>query len=329
MTMTMQITIIGLGQIGSSVGLALGEYKARLKRVGHDKKIEVERAAQSKGAVDEIKHNLPAAVREARLVVLCLPVSQVRETLQAIAPELPEGAIVLDTSPAKKAVAGWAQEILPPRRYYVGLTPAIHAEALHDIHFGVEAARPDLFHKSVILMDAPAGTPGEVVSLAMDWVRLLGAQPVLTDTFEADGLTASMHLVPQLLAAALLNATVDQPGWQEARRIAGRPFAAVTAGLAYQDEIDSLRLAVLQNRENVVHMLDVVLAALRGLREDIEGGNDDGLAARLELALEGRNRWMRERMDATWEEKSQPLPELPSFAERFFGTAVVRRPGER
>ncbi len=327
--MTMQITIIGLGQIGSSVGLALGEYKTSLKRVGHDKKIEVERAAQSKGAVDEIKHNLPAAVREARLVVLCLPVSQVRDTLQVIAPELPTGAIVLDTSPAKQTVAAWAREILPPGRYYVGLTPAINPEALHEIQFGVEAARPDLFHKSVILIDAPAGTPGEVVTLAMDWVRLLGAQPVLTDTLEADGLTASMHLVPQLLAAALLNATVDQPGWQEARRIAGRPFAAVTAGLAYQDEIDSLRLAVLQNRQNVVHMLDVVLAALRGLRDDIESGNDDELATRLELALEGRNRWMRERLDARWEEKPQPPADIPSFAERFFGNAFVRRPRER
>ncbi len=102
--MAIQITIIGLGQIGGSIGLALAGQKAALKRVGHDKKVDVERAAQSKGAVDEVKHNLPSAVRDADLVLLCLPVSQVRETLEFIAPDLKEGAVVMDTSPVKSGV---------------------------------------------------------------------------------------------------------------------------------------------------------------------------------------------------------------------------------
>ena len=42
--------------------------------------------------------------------------------------------------------------------------------------------------------------------------------------------SAAMHILPQLAAAALLDATVDKPGWQEARKLAGRPYAAVTAG---------------------------------------------------------------------------------------------------
>ncbi len=39
-----------------------------------------------------------------------------------------------------------------------------------------------------------------------------------------------MHVLPQLAAAALLDTTVDKPGWQEARKLAGRPYATVTAG---------------------------------------------------------------------------------------------------
>ena len=34
--MTVQITIIGMGQIGASIGLALGEHKDLFMRVGHD-----------------------------------------------------------------------------------------------------------------------------------------------------------------------------------------------------------------------------------------------------------------------------------------------------
>ncbi|MFZ5881797.1 MAG: prephenate dehydrogenase [Chloroflexota bacterium] len=324
--MAIQITIVGLGQIGASIGLALGGHKASLKRVGHDKKVDVERAAQSKGAVDEVRHNLPSAVRDAEIVLLCLPVSQVRETLEFIAPDLKEGAVVLDTSPVKSGVFEWAKSILPSNRYFIGLVPAVNPEALHEIKFGVEAARADLFQKGLMVVDAPRGTPGDVVQLASDLARLLGADPLLADPIESDGLMARMHLLPQLAAAALLNSTVDQPGWLEARKLGGRAFAAVTAGLAYQDEIDSLRMAALQNRASTVYALDVMIAALQGLRNDIDTGNEDGIAARLEQALEGRNTWMNDRLKAEWATGVERKPiDIPSFAERFFGSVFVKR----
>ena len=68
--MATQITIIGLGQIGASMGLALGAYKENIFRVGHDKHMEGARAAQKKGAVDKVIVNLPASVEGAQIVVL-------------------------------------------------------------------------------------------------------------------------------------------------------------------------------------------------------------------------------------------------------------------
>lgn len=325
--MSVQITIIGLGQIGGSIGLALGGQKTLLKRVGHDKKVDVEKAALARGAVDEVKHNLPSAVREASLVMLCLPISQVRETLELIAPDLKEGAVVIDTAPVKSEVAKWAANLIPAGRYYVGLVPALNPEMLHDVKFGLEGASPDLFKKGLMVVDAPYGTPGEVVRLASDLASLLGAGVMLADPAESDGLMARMHLLPQLVGAALLNATVDQPGWQEARKVGGRPFAAVTAGLAYQDEIDSLRMLSLHDRMNIVYYLDMMIGALRGLREDIANEDDDGVAARLEQALEGRNRWIQERLLAEWQPSDdRPSLDIPTFAERFFGTAFYKPP---
>jgi prephenate dehydrogenase len=137
---------------------------------------------------------------------------------------------------------------------------------------------------------------------------------------------ARMHLLPQLTAAALLNATVDQPGWQEARKVGGRAYAAVTAGLAYQDEIDSLRIASMQNRDSTIHALDVMIAALQGMRNDLAAGDDDGIAARLEQALDGRNSWMNDRLKAEWATGVERKPvDIPGFAERFFGSVFVKR----
>lgn len=325
--MSVQITIIGLGQIGGSIGLSLGGQKTLLKRVGHDKKTGVEKAALSRGAVDEVKHNLPSAVREADLVMLCLPVSQVRETLELIAPDLKPGAVVIDTAPVKSEVAKWAAGLIPAGRYYVGLVPVLNPEMLHDMKFGLEASSPDLFKKGLMVVDAPYGTPGEVVKLVSDLASLLGAGVMLADPAESDGLMARMHLLPQLVGAALLNATVDQPGWQEARKVGGRPYAAVTAGLAYQDEIDSLRMLSLHDRMNIVYYLDLMIGALRGLREDISNEDDDGIAARLEQALEGRNRWIQDRLLADWQPRDDTSAlDIPTFAERFFGSAFYKPP---
>jgi prephenate dehydrogenase len=278
--------------------------------------------------VDKVVHNLPAAVREAQLVVLCLPISQVRESLEFIMQDLQENTVILDTAPIKAEIFNWAKELLPVGCYYVGLAPALNPEVLHNLNQGVEAAREDLFVKGLFFVDAPPGVPEEVVTLASDFVRILGATPLLADLAESDGLMAVVHLLPQLAAAALLNATVDQPGWQEARKLASRPFAAVTSGLAYQDEIESLKISALQARANIVHSLDVLMAAIKGLRDDIEKADEDSLAERLEAALEGRQRWLNERLSADWSKPTSQPVDVPSFAERLFGSAFSksRRP---
>ncbi len=324
--MPVQITIIGLGQIGASMGLALAAHKDAILRVGYDIKADLERDALQKDAIDKAEHNLPSAARDAKVVALAIHVSQVRETLELIAPDLKEGAVVLDTSPVKAGVAKWAKEFLPEGRHYVGLAPAINPLYLHDFQFGQTAARPDLFTNGLFLVDAPPGTPEEAMTTAVDFVRLLGALPLLADPTESDGLMSTTHLLPQLVAASLLNATVDQPGWQEARKVAGRAYATVTAGLAYQDEINSLRISSLQNRAGVVHALDVMIAALRGLRDDIEKEDDDSVAARLESALEGRQRWLSERVAADWNRQDHSeVAAMPTFSERFFGGMFVKK----
>ncbi|HQV93794.1 MAG TPA: prephenate dehydrogenase/arogenate dehydrogenase family protein, partial [Anaerolineales bacterium] len=121
--MTVQITILGLGQVGSSIGLALASQK-NIKRVGHDKDYEVARLSQKAGAVDEIKINLPSSVSNANIVILSMPLHEIYDTLGYIAQDLQEGTVILDTAPAKGEVASWVGRLIPQERYYVGLSPA-------------------------------------------------------------------------------------------------------------------------------------------------------------------------------------------------------------
>ncbi len=90
--MPIQITIIGLGQIGTSMGLALAKHNDLVTRVGHDKQHAFTRQAEKMGAIDRVDSNLPNSVRNANLVLLCLPIDQIEETIRLIAQDLPEGA---------------------------------------------------------------------------------------------------------------------------------------------------------------------------------------------------------------------------------------------
>ena len=314
--MTVQITIIGLGQVGSSIGLALASHKS-IKRVGHDKDMETARAAQKAGAVDETNYNLPSSVSGANLVLLCIPLNEVQDTLEVIAPDLQEGTVIMDTAPAKAMVAAWVEKLVPQGRHYVGLMPAASAGYLHSIEFGLPAARADLFKDGVFVINAPRGTPGEAVKLAMDLVELLGAHSLLSDAVEADGLLASTHILPQLIAAALLDSTIDQPGWMEARKLAARPYATATAAFAYQDEANSLGAAALQNRDNVVRVIDAYLASLQELRDKISTGDSASVSTFLDDALKARARWFDERIRADWDGLKKERSSAPTFGERL------------
>ena len=327
--MSVQITIVGLGQIGSSIGLALKAHGVSVHRVGHDKDSQVAKEAQKIGAVDDVKYNLPASIREAKIVILALPLAAIRETLEIIVPDLQKGTLILDTAPAKSTVAAWAKELLPPGRFYIGLTPAINPEYLHGTEFGVKAARADLFEHGLLVVNAPYGTPANVFNLAMELVHLMGAMPLLMDTLEADGIFSAMHILPQLAAAALLDATIDKPGWQEARKLAGRPYASVTAGVAYHDDVDSLGETALENRENIVRLLNSYISALIRLRDDIDASDKGAVTARLEEALQGRIRWFDERIAAEWLKGEAQQIDAPSFGDRvnqmLFGSMVADR----
>lgn len=328
--MTVQLTIIGLGQVGASVGMALEKHKKSIKRIGNDKKFEVARAANARGALDEVKVNLPSAVREAGIVLLCVPFSEIRETLELIGPDLPEGAVVMDMAPVKEQVAGWAREFIPAGRYYVGLVPGINPDALSALGTGPESARADLFERGVMMVTVPAGTPSEVVDLALDFAGLLGAKPMLADINEADGLMTSAQLLPQLASAALLNATVDRPGWLEIRKLAGHAYAATTSGLASEQDAGSLGEAALSNRDNVVRALDGYIEALRDLRDGIERADEKSVSLHLARAFQGHERWLAERASAQWlKEGREQAGDFPTFGERvqhiFVGGAAAER----
>src|SRR5262245_5802695 len=99
-----RLTIIGLGRLGTSIGLALKKTGADLEIIGHDKARDPMTAAQKAGAVDKSEWNLYNAVEGAGLIVLAMPLAGVLENIGLLRTDVAPGVIVTDTASVKAPV---------------------------------------------------------------------------------------------------------------------------------------------------------------------------------------------------------------------------------
>lgn len=176
---------------------------------------------------------------------------------------------------------------------------------------------------------APTHTDSAAIKLAADMTRLLGAMPLFADPLEVDGLMAATHLLPQLMAAALLNATIDQPGWREGRKFAGRAYAESTASMVLPEDAHSLTATALLNRDNTLRVLDSAIAALSAIRNDIERQDEAALDERLKRARSGREAWWKGRQSREWINDNAPsvdVPDMPGMFGRLFGIGKKPKP---
>jgi prephenate dehydrogenase len=320
------ITILGLGQIGTSIGLALAESREQVLRIGNDKEPDAWHNAQKVGAVDKVLINLPDAVENADVVILAVPVDELRVTIEAIAPYLKAGSVLLDASPVKTQVTRWVEELVKGEdRYFLTITPAVNPKYLLETDRGWASAQADLFKDSIIMVTSPTGVDESAVNLTENIIRRLGATPLFADSLEVDGLLSSSHLLPELLAIALVNVTTGQPGWSDGRKLAGQTFARMTEPVFFFGEKSKLGQAALHNRDNAVRMIDNLIAELRDLRDEIVEGDADRLHERFDRARKERQTWWAQRLSNKWETKGDKTPPMPTVGESL-GRLIGLRP---
>jgi prephenate dehydrogenase len=320
--MATKITLVGLGQIGSSVGLALRASGKDFNLTGFDTKSERAKQAKKSGAVNNIAATLPLAVRKADIVLLALPIDQVKETLEIISGNLKENAIVFDSSPAREEPTQWAAEYLPEHCHYVGFTPLISPLFLHEVE---GQANANLFAHGLIAITASSGTNSMGMQTAAALAELLNATPLFADILEVDSHMGALHMVPQLLAGALSKTTTTQPGWQDGTKFAGRAYALSSSPIGSMDDPAGLAASAVMNKKNTLRVLDGIIAELQDMRTLIKNGDVEPLEALLAQAREGREAWWVSRRGARWAQEGMPGidPELTKF--KPFGRLLPER----
>jgi prephenate dehydrogenase len=221
MTPWNQVTIIGTGLIGGSLGLALkaAGLARRLVAVGHRESSLHE--ALARGAADETTLDPAAGVRQSDLVVLATPVGLFREMVEKIRPTLAPGAIVIDVGSTKAAVVTELEPLMPPGCALVGCHPIAGSEQR-----GVAAARADLFRGATCVVTPTDRTPPEALARVEATWQGVGMTVRRMSPQVHDRLLAEVSHLPHVVASSLVHViggdaeSLVGPGWADTTRIA-------------------------------------------------------------------------------------------------------------
>ena len=315
-----QITIIGTGLIGTSLALALKQsslQKAEL--VGSDLEPSARAGAKKRGAFDRIETQFTRAVRDADMVVLATPVMAMKELMEFIGPELPEGCVVTDVGSSKKIVMEWASQYLPRTVDFVGGHPMCGKE-----ESGPEAAEATLFQdKSYCVIPSPS-TRQQAVSKVTNMVEAIGARPYYIDVEEHDTFAAAASHLPFLLSVALVGCTSKSPNWDTIAKLASTGYRDISR-LASGDPVMH-RDICLTNTESIVAWIDAAIRELYEIRKVLDSGaTSDGEAVQriFEQALDARALWLAEEVESPAHRRSRH--DVPSMGEAMGEMFLGRR----
>ncbi len=195
-----RLSIIGLGLIGGSIGLAARRGRTGLGVIGFDRP-SILRKARRRGVIDVAAPNLAAAVRETDLIVLALPVDAILSILPRIGRLAPSGSVITDVGSTKRSIMAAARRAGLGARFVGG-----HPMAGSD-RSGVEHAEAGLFEGAPWIL-CTDGTARASLARVAAMARRLGARPVQETARRHDELVARLSHLPQIASVALVNAAV-------------------------------------------------------------------------------------------------------------------------
>jgi prephenate dehydrogenase len=263
-----QITIVGTGLVGGSLGLALRRAGYSGTIVGCDKP-EVMDLAITRGAIDRGATEPREAALESDVVVLATPVGAILSFFERLAPILPPATLLTDTGSTKEQLVERARMVLGDKAAE-RILPG-HPMAGKE-HGGIENADPTLFQGSVWLItpidpETPY-TPHQ--QEYMDLLQAIGARVIAIEAQRHDRLCAWISHLPQMMATALASMLREELGDDDTvAQIGGRALREMTR-IAHSP-YSMWRDIALTNTQNIEEALLRFEQELAHLRENLRG----------------------------------------------------------
>ncbi|MBC8352551.1 MAG: prephenate dehydrogenase/arogenate dehydrogenase family protein [Planctomycetes bacterium] len=274
------VTIVGVGLIGASIGLALRERGLAEFVIGVGRRSSTLRKARQRGAVTSTTTDLSRGVRGSQLIVICTPVEEIAAFAVDAAVSCPSSAVITDVGSTKLEIVRVVDAALNRSSNevaFVGSHPMAGSEKTGPAH-----AQADLF-KGRVAVVTPSKLTNEAAARQVErfW-KQLGSNVVRMSPKDHDRSVAAISHMPHLVASSLAAATPDaelqlaSTGWLDTTRIAsGDP--------------ELWRQILVENRAGVLKSLDKFEKVLASFRRALERDDQQKILQLLEAGKQSRD----------------------------------------
>jgi prephenate dehydrogenase len=280
-----KVTLVGVGLLGGSLGLALKQRRLADLVVGFVRRRASIKECIESGAVDVATMDLAQAVSKAELVVLCTPIAQMRQLAERLAPVLQPGTVVTDVGSVKNSVMQELVAVLSKRGAdFIGSHPMAGSEKT-----GVSAARADLFLEAVcVVTPEPKSRTAAVRKVTDLWKSVGGRVLRLTPEAHDRFVSRSSHL-PHVVAAQLASLVLSPGSPKPQSMLCANGFRDTTRIASGSPEM--WRDIAMANKKNLIGALESFERGLAGFKKALKKGDQAAISRFFEQAKLRRDKW--------------------------------------
>ena len=267
-----RVALVGLGLIASSIFWASKRNDNSLHITGFSRSEKTRNIARNIGLCDEVADSLEDAVKDADLVILCVPVGAMEQVMLKIAPFLKAGATISDVGSVKRAVINAIEPHLPTDVKFVPAHPLAGTE-----HSGPESGFASLFDNRWCLLTDHKSADKTAKNKVKNFWKGLGANVEFMDADHHDLVLAVTSHAPHLIAYTMVGVADDlgKVTDSEVIKYSAAGFRDFTR-IAASDPI-MWRDVFLSNKEATIEILGRFTEELFDLQRAIRTGNGEKL----------------------------------------------------
>jgi len=280
-----KITIIGVGLLGGSLGLAVKRHKLAREVAGFVRRAASLKDCEKAGAVDYATTDLLAAVSNADLIVLCTPLARMRPLVKLMLPALKRGVIVTDVGSVKASVVRELETLASKAGgHFVGSHPMAGAEKT-----GVAWARANLYEGAACVVTATRRTNEAALWKVEAFWKSVGGRVLRLTPEKHDALVSRSSHLPHVVAATLASCVLDPSQPKQQAALCANGFRDTTRIASGSPEM--WRDIAAANRRNLGKALSAFITDLKKFQRTLGKSDAKAVAKFFETAKLRRDRW--------------------------------------
>jgi prephenate dehydrogenase len=276
------VAVIGLGLIGGSLAMSIKNASKDIIVTGYDIARDALSIAKYRNIIDSVAENYAEAVKNADLVIVATPISNIREVINEIKPYLKKGVIVTDVGSAKENIVREVSAMLPLDSIFIGGHPMAGSE-----NEGVLSARHDLFKNAFYILTPTDNTRTESLVSLHSLLTKIGAKVVSISPKEHDEVVSLISHLPHIMSTNLVKLVDDeQAELKNLFKLCAGGFRDMTRIAASNPKM--WQDITFENKNEIIKAMDKYIAYLQKFKESLQRDDTEYIKEHYNDAKEAR-----------------------------------------